>query len=340
MPQREISLSLINSFQKCKYLWFLAYERAIKPARRPTPVALGGLVHIGLAAALAHRDFAAAIHAVAVVNETMVPKDTPGEMFIVDAAVDTDKLVADAVDITARAMSYLYASGSWETVEINGIPLIEVKLGVPLNNTETFVGVVDWVAREKNTNTIWLFDHKTRTHLQPDELEDYNVQMAVYQRLLWSFDIHPAGSIAFQIRSSVPSVPKRNKDGSMSRADIATDWETYHQALLDAGLDPLEYTDMLDKLASKEFFRLSKSYRSDALVEAIWQSSVLDVLDEVKRVRTKYRNAKNGSLPSRNMHLVNCKLCASREFCQAELRGMDADYLVQSGQFVRSNDHS
>lgn len=335
---REISLSLINSFQKCKYLWYLGYERSIKPVRRPTPVALGGLVHIGLAAALAGKDFAAAIHDVAVVNEVMVPKDTDGETFVVDSMVDTEKLVADAVSITAKSFKFLFENGEWETVSIEGIPLIEVKLGIPLNRTETFVGVVDWVAKERQTNTVWLFDHKTRTHLQPDELEDYNVQMAVYQRLLWSFDVHPVGSITFQIRSSVPAWPKRNKDGSMSRADIATDWETYRAALVDANLDPDDYADMQYKLDQKEFYRLSKAYRSDALVEAIWQSSVLDVLEDVKHTRNKFRKSKDGKVPSRNQHLVNCKLCASREFCQAELRGLDAEYLVQSGQFVRKEE--
>lgn len=329
MPQREISPTTLNAFNKCHYLGFLGDAR-VRPVHRSLRMTLGTLIHIGMAAALAGKDFNQVIRSQIVTTDAMLAKDAPGDTFVVEPDVDTQQLVEDAVAITARAFSYLFSVGEWETVVVDGVPLIETKLVAPIGRN-TFVGVVDWVAREKHTNTIWVLDHKSRVNIQPDEMEDYSVQLAVYQRLLWEFDIHTVGSITYQIRSAVPAIPKQNKDGSMSRADIATDWETYRDCLLEAGLDPLGYVDMQSRLEQKVFFKLTKVYRSNELIESIWKSAVVDTVRELNKA---YREYEKGKTPPRNMHSVNCRLCSSREWCQAELRGMDTSYLLESGQFV------
>ncbi len=329
--KKETSLSLVNTFQRCRYLWHLNYVRAITPSRRTVPMALGSLVHAGLAAALANKNFTQAIRAIPVSTTLQAARNVSVDDFVVEESVNVEDLYQQAIQIASRAMIYLFSVGSWETVSIDGQPLIECRIV-----DGDFQGIVDWVARETGTNTIWLFDHKVRSHIQPDELEDYNVQMAVYQHLLQECGVDVVGSICFQIRSALPAIPKLNKDRSMSRADIASDWDTYRESLLQNGLNPADYVDMQLKLSDKTFFKLSKSYRSSALVQAIWDNSILTVMDEIAVVAKRYKHR----VPPRNMHSVNCRLCSSRDFCQAELRGMDAEYLIQSGQFERGQNES
>lgn len=331
----RLSQSTINQFNKCKFLFETLHVRGLESAIKDTRMTLGTLVHAGLAAHFRNQPVQQAL--VAAVNK-QYPADTVAEFSLVDEArKQALELLPEAEGITLRAIHYL--GDEWETVHLNGEPLIEKELEVvlPIKHSKPvrFVFIVDWVARHKPSNQVWLFDHKTRVNIQPDEVEDYNMQMAIYQYLLRSFGVDTVGSICFQIRSMLPREPSLNKNGTMSRTEIASDWGTYRDALLRYGLNPLEYQDMATKLANKEFFRLSRSFRTADLLQRIWEQvvspTIIDILDAAELYTMQ---AVQDIDAPRNIHSVNCKLCSIREYCHAKLRGYDVGWFFESGAII------
>lgn len=337
------SYSTLAQFQKCRYLFHLLHVRDIHAAPKPSRMELGSMVHIGLAALLRGQGTSPVIEVQNHVDRYFPLLPNTADDLSYNPNGDRAEMLAMAdiaLSIVFGAQSFL--NGKWKTAEYLGLPLVEAEFDVPVSTqrfdhdlyakTRRFVYRVDWVAQEVETGSFWLFDHKTRTALQPDELEDYNLQMAIYQCLLERMGIHTVGSVTFQIRSSVPSAPRLNLNGEMSRADIACDWGTYKKHLLLAGLNPDDYEDMQRKLSGKEFFRLTRTYRSSEYLQAIWEDVIEPNLEEMEDFLESY--PANAVAP-RNMHSVNCKLCAQREFCHNELRGYDVESLIDSGVFVK-----
>lgn len=54
------------------------------------------------------------------------------------------------------------------------------------------------------------------------------------------------------IRDRLPAEPKLNKDGSLSKAQIDTDYDTYMAAIKGHGLNPDDYAEILDKIARNQ----------------------------------------------------------------------------------------
>lgn len=325
------SQSAINCFNKCKFLFQTLYVQGIESALKNRHLTLGTLIHAGIAehlreGVITKSDFLDVI-------EKQYPPLSAEEFSLVEEYRQMAlELVPEAEQITDRAIKFL--GRGWETVTLDGEPLIERELEVELPNGMRFRFVVDWVARERSSGAIWLFDHKTRVNIQPDESEDYNMQMAIYQYLLRSFGIETVGSICFQIRSRLPSEPNLNKNGTMSRTEIASDWETYQQALVKNGLNPLDYADMQVKLQNKEFFRLSRSYRSADMLQRIWDKVVIPTLVDMKNFAAYHITTQNQHEAPRNIHSTNCKLCSIREYCHAKLHGYDTSWFFESGTIV------
>ena len=309
----------ISTFNRCRFLYQKTRLHGW-PQADNTPKMVGDLVHVGLAAKHMGMDVVRSVNKVfdkAYSNTTDMELD---EILINKST---------ALEIVGNASRFLEG---FESYLVKGLPAVEFPVETKLSETEKFVGVVDWVAVEKSTNQVWLVDYKVRSTIEPELAEDQNLQNAIYQYLLLKAGIPVVGSICFQIRSVAMQFPKRNKDGSMSRADIVCDWPSYRSALLANSLNPADYSDMEAKLSSKRFFHATKAYRSTELLERIWQDVVLANIEDIRRLRRLSENNHHQGRPyiaARNMG-SSCKLCSMVDRCQNNLRGYDTEELVVS----------
>lgn len=242
--------------------------------------------------------------------------------------------------VVLRAFDNLgITAGRWETQTLKDKPLIEYELedtreagwrrsqsfgGKPIMAPDCIqtTGTLDWVARDTATGHVWLVDWKFRKGIVDDDAyDDPNSQAAGYQHLLAQRGLVLNGTATGQIRRSVPNVPTINKgkgahQGKMSRAPRSTDWPTYRDACIEAGLDPDDYLDVRDKL--KPFEKLTFNYRGEKEVAAMWKNSIR-VSAEMADVDLDY--------PYRSMSPHNCRGCEYREPCLEELRGGDVKEL-------------
>lgn len=300
-----------------------------KPKRRPTPQLLKQLE--ALAARTASAWF----------RDWLARRGGPQKAF--PTAEEHEAFIAaqeEATTVAPRAFRALEPA-RWETVWFDGKPLIEQAIVVPLAGWDGFVCHIDWVAHDLGAHTNWVMDWKFRGGLNPAEDEEVDLQLALYQKVVAILGIKTAGSATFQHRNSGPSEPKLNKDGSMSRARIATDWPTYEAALLRAKLNPDDYImDMKPKL-DVVFHRLDRVYRPKPEVDALWDNVVIGLSRRIQyesEVHERYEQ--DGNVPAiRSMGRMNCRGCWAREFCLAELRGDDTDWLLKTSYVDEQNPH-
>lgn len=324
MIDKLVSYSRIKTFLGCSYKYDLSYNKKIAPRVDDRAPTLGGAGHVGMAAGILGQNVDEALDGWAkdyIKNHSLTGVDEDIDTMITGMV---DEVLQTASVIVPRALENLNLD-EWETVVYNGSPLVEAKFEIPLDGWRGYVAIVDWVAKNKSTGMTWLVDHKFRKTLQADELEEYNLQMSSYQFVLKSMGIDSVGSMSNQILAKLPSYPKRNKDGTMSRAQITSTWQVYQGALLEAGLDPKDYMEMKDKLTA-EFFRQSYSFRSDTEVLNTWNDVMLRSANTMA----------NNPLGIRNLGSLSCRSCWARDYCMEELRGGDIDYLMKTEYMPKS----
>jgi hypothetical protein len=183
-------------------------------------------------------------------------------------------------------------------------------------------GTPDVVLEDLRDGGVWLTDFKVRGTFSPIEDEETNIQHPIYQYLLNHYGVEANGHLTWQIRNDIPHQPAINKDGSVSRARIATDWPTYRDAVIAAGQDPMEYVEMQQKLADVEFTRITRTYRSLDSARRIWDTVMTPIAKAMHRERK--------SPAHRSLNAWNCKGCRVKEFCLAELKGEDTEFLLST----------
>ncbi len=319
------SYSRCSTALQCGHLYHLKYELGWRTETRQKAPTLGSWVHAGLEAAVrAHplvsgqpgapvRDALRNISGVSVLHDR---NEYPEVEIEGEGAMDD--LCDLATSITHRVIdSAGIADGRWETIELDGVPLIEHKLEVPIPGTDIpFIGIIDWCARDTDTGLVWLIDWKVRGNFNDEESESFDPQMALYQHMLKMHGIEVAGTCTYQIRNRELAVPKMLKNGTaMSRGAIATDWPTYRQAVIDAGLYVCDYHDMEAKL--KPFDRPVFVHRGADVCEGVWE--------QMSEMSCAQAIAPLTIWKWRNLSSFSCPRCDFREPCIEGLAGREVD---------------
>ena len=319
-----LSFSQISTYLRCRQEWQYVYQGKLAPRMDARPLSLGSAVHIGLATALReyHCGQMSVEDGVRKGTESWKERELARDDLFEEEIEAIHQVAADAEQIAIRTLRKLPID-EWETVtDPAGIPMIEYYFTIPLKGWGGFHGYIDWVGRHKPTGQIWLVDWKVRKSFQPYEAEEVNLQNAAYQYAIFRILRKPlVGTITFQISDKPPAKPKLNKDGTMSRALIKTDWETYKAALLEAGLSPDDYLDMAEKLSTVEFFRPAKEYRTLDTVRRVWKEVIEPTAREIRR---------SNKIVVRNLGHRTCNGCAYRQLCLAELGGGDVEYIRET----------
>lgn len=201
------------------------------------------------------------------------------------------------------------------------------------NSQTKLYGILDLVAEEKRTGTVWLWDHKYTSRdfdsfessLELDEQANY--YLWGMQQLLRLENINsPIAGIMFNlIRAKVPTQPKllaprtkADKDAGRSPGisqakDIDTTAELYMKAILDNGFDPKDYEEVLSHLAvrDKPFFKRLPIVRTEHNLTLIGKELYQTSLD--MRSNNCMRNSTK-----------DCSWdCPFHELCIMEFKGAD-----------------
>jgi hypothetical protein len=236
-----------------------------------------------------------------------------------------DEINSHAVDISIKALTDIRLE-RFRVLTLNRKPLIEQSLTCKMPKSSGWKGfhfTVDLAVEDLEVGGNWILDYKVRKQFTPVDAEEVNIQFPCYQHGLAENGIETIGSIMYQILSKPPSQPSLNKDGSMSRAKIATTWPIYRAALVANGLDPRDYLEMQAKLDTA-FSRETREPRAEKVVETIWNQLVVPAAMSmaVGMAPTPRTGMFNGA--------ITCNGCWARAFCLSEFRGDDIDFLLST----------
>jgi hypothetical protein len=331
--ERPLSYSQMTEFLTCRYRWFLKYVLNVRPLARSTPMELGDAVHTALAAFLAGGDLDAGFAEWrAKTLDAMTLHDD-------ERVAQVDDILATAQAVAARAVDGLREQGFYTLTDADGVAYVERSFQIPVEGwLGGMVIKLDWIAYDPLNARTWVCDFKTRSYFTTEEDEWANLQNTMYQAGALIHGIDSIGTLTIQVNSTPPKQPKMNKDGSMSRAAAACDWDTYRDALLAADLDPADYVDMRDKLGDKNYFAATPVIRSHESIERVWNTVVEPVAQEMNDA---FFAVKGFDPASATMYEVNraaprflsprvCNQCGVRSLCHAQLKGYDVLNLFET----------
>lgn len=320
-----MSFTQLSTFLQCRQKWYLQYVLGIKPRRKVYALDVGDAVHQALAKFLSLKPAEDGIQEWYESRLRDLPLDDP------ELRAQIETIRADATAITNRALQGLEELGYW-TYTHNERPMVESEFVVPVSGwTAGMIVKLDWLAYDPLNQAVWSVDFKTRGYFTTEDDEWANLQNAMYHAGALLNDIPCAGTLTYQIKSTAPKAPKLNKDGSMSRADVACDWQSYVAALEANGLDPQDYLEMRGKLDNKEFCRPTKVIRTPEQLERVWN----DVVEPtVRAIAATYDHWKHygklteGKMILRNLGPRSCNMCSMPAICHGELKGYDVSNLI------------
>lgn len=326
--ERHVSHSQLWQAHNCEWKWYIRNVMDVRSARQYRAPNRGSAIHVGCAALLLSQNVRDEVQIWAEgVHKEINEWESLGWMEGEEDHGMIDSLIEPSIDICHRWWDWLDYDTNWETICDDAGPIVERAFMCDLPPFRGFMGVVDWVARHKPTDRVFVIDHKTRQQMRPPEVEETNLQKAIYQYMLRQNGIETDGSAIMQIWHEPPRQPKVNKDGQLSRAKIRTTWESYAKAVLDAGFDVDSYAEMEAKCNPiEDFFRFSFAYRTREEVDGTW---ALVARPRARRIVELLED--DEIIPRRALGSMDCERCWARETCLEGLRGRPFEDAIQTG---------
>lgn len=306
MDNRNVSWSEIQAWCTCRQKWYWAYEVGVVPKRVERAPSVGSCGHVAVAALLRGEDWTEAVTA------WLKRELEKRELF--DEEIAERRAVADLVTGIMPRYLECYREENFDPV------LVECKFEIPIRGVGLkLIGYWDAIVRGRD-GKLWLLEHKfPQQRFRSDEDLELDGQIGVYQYAAHRLGYPVVGTVYNQLMARLPAEPKQNKDGSLSRAAVYTDWLTYREALVRAGLDPAGYAEMEGKLADFKFFQRNHIYRP--LIEVR-----LFTRDMERRIWTM-RGAKKHIYRSESF--IVCGRCPYRELCLESVKGRDTEYIIR-----------
>lgn len=347
--KRVLSYSQIATFLSCPHKWYLTYYLGIHTRTPPGPMVLGDATHQAIAHCLEFPDVTPEEFIRDWAQRQLGKRQDSGDdnlHSIFEAMTNaTDELATNAIHATRLGLDRLKREG-FTVFQWGERPAIELELRVDIPFApafDHFASHIDLIAEHKATGRLWQLDYKIRRNFSSNQFEEVNLQAMIYNIMCLFHGLDRlTGTGTLEIKSERPQDPAFNKDGSLSRAKIATTWEHYEQFALRHGLNPFEYDEMRHKLRSVEWTRLTQEFRSPQQLQQVWDkivcptatlmSDIMLNLDE-RLARAGFNNGPPHNLPleiKRNMSQWNCNGCSVREVCVAGLYDRDIEHIISS----------
>jgi hypothetical protein len=222
--------------------------------------------------------------------------------------------------LVGRAVEWFNLEG-WEPQWWADLPLIEREMKVKTSRRakKWFLFKPDFVMFNRKTGMRAVWDLKVRQSMgsfTTYEKAEFDLQAAMYQKGLMDNGIHVDAHGLLEVLAKVPEPPKLTQKGELSKAiDQWCTAEDYRRAIAEGGRSLEDYSYTLSILEKRKFIEGILVPRSEEELKGIWRSVVRPVLTRVSH--------------QRNFGSFECQRCWARDFCLAEMRGYEADTLIE-----------
>lgn len=299
-----VSWSEIQKWCTCRQKWYWNYFIGVVPKRVERAPSVGSCGHAAEAAILRGEDWNQAV------DEWREKELGKRDMF--DEEIEEyDQIVELVKGIIPRYLERY--QDNWEPV------LVEKKFDIGISGVKLrLIGYWDAIVRSED-GYLWLLEHKFPKQFRTEDQLLLDGQIGTYQYAAHRCGYPVIGTVYNQLLARLPAVPNINKDGSVSRAKVYTDWETYKRTVEQQGLNPADYAEMQDKLADFEFFKRFYIYRSETEIKKFARDMERRIWDMRKTKKHIYKSESH----------ITCNSCSYKELCLEQLKGGDVDYLIE-----------
>jgi hypothetical protein len=303
----KVSVSKVKCFRTCLKLYEYRYLRKLEPKIKAKPLKFGKTVH----------DILEGFDDGLSEKEIWKPWRKFKKEF--DKLFDEEKEYYGNMpeDVKTIMTGYMKKYKNSDLKSVSTEENIEVELVKGI----TFVMYYDSVVKDPQKNK-WLLERKSHKNIPENDFIYTDMQTNLY---LWAIEkkkgLKLSGIVWDYICSKAPSVPKLLKNGTLSKADIATTWELYLKRIKELKLDPKQYYDMRTKLNEKtlEFYKRVKVPRKTSLINQL--------LKEFTETAVEMSNY-DGCYP--RSITWTCDHCSFKDVCTGELRGLDMSSLIEA----------
>ena len=317
----KISNSKAKTWRRCQNSYYYKYILNLEPKKKSAALVKGSMIHDMDDAWLNGKDW----------KKVLDSYQTEYDKLFREEQEEYGDIINDMRTIMENYISFCQDDGL-EPVKING-RFSEHEADIELiPNKVIFTFKVDKIIKD-GKGRVWLGEKKSFSRGIPkEEIRVSDLQTTLYywavQHLEWC---NPQGVMWEYVSSKPPSIPKLLKgDMSLSKAmNIRSTYETYLAEIKKHGFSPKDYQGILDDLKARpnQFFRRIYKKAPDKLVEPL--------LRDLKN--TAYEILEMGEiLRTRNL-TRDCNWCGYYSLCQAELWGLDAEFILQREYKERSD---
>ena len=209
----------------------------------------------------------------------------------------------------------------------------EVKVEVDLSKLGSgdipvkFIGFIDKIAQDQQER-LWLMDHKFLKTIPTADDRFSELQLLIY---IWAVGMQDPkeqldGVCWDYARAKAPTEPEVLKSGELSkRKNLDCDAYTYLKVLRRERLDEKKYVDMLELLEGKEDTFFERVFLPKPSTDMI-----IEVVNDFLQTAAEIQAKRAGGRCARSMSSFNCNTCEFRTLCEAEVRGLDADFVRKS----------
>ena len=302
---KAISWSELKTYQRCPKQHEYKYVDRLVPVKKSRPLFLGSWVHSALESYYTGGDWKIGHQPYLELYNQLFEEER--------TELDKRGKLPDIVTRILQSYMFYYKDDGWKVHAIE--QHFEVETPLKINGkVQTFQGIIDLVVEDEEGRR-WVVDHKTAgTIPEPTAFHAMDPQLMLYPwaaKEAWGWDI--AGIIYNYVKSKAPSIPKLNKDGSLSKRKVATDYPTLYRFFRQNGYDPNEFADILRPLRRRSpFLRRYRLPREGHVTKEI----LLDSLATAKRIRTPHRRVRTITRDCSTM-------CSYHDLCRADLNGFD-----------------
>jgi len=300
----KVSNSRLTLWRRCHYAHYLKYVLKLIKKAKEEPLQRGSIVH-------------ECIEAYHNGKSWLKPFNKFKEEFYKTTFAEERVEMGDIPKMVQELLeNYFYF---YEDEELDYVTN-ELHFELPLTKDITIEGYIDAVV-EDNRSKIWAKEYKTYSRMPDREFLVFNHQAATYIWAMNELGYVPEGMMWDILKAKEPSKPKiTEKTKKLSLAKLDSTPYTVEKGIRELGLDPNEYRDFIDSHNYDGYFLRHQIRLNKNVVNLI--------MDDTKSTATEILH--NGEkLKDRNLS-KDCSWCSYRSICQAELMGLDTDYIIKT----------
>lgn len=300
MEELKLSNSKVTTWRRCHMAYHYKYHEHLRPRKKGIALRRGSIIHECIEAFDSGRSWRRPYNAFA----KQFYKETFQEEILENG--DIPRMVEELME----NYQFLY--------ENDGLIYLgsEVHFELPLMPGVVIEGYLDALVEDEQ-GCVWPKETKTYKRNPDYDFLLLNTQSALYTWAVIELGYQPKGTLWDIVRAKEPSRPVFTQRGQISKKGIDSTPYTVTKAIREMGKNPADYQDLIDKVRFEDFFKRHQVRVNPTVVKGImgdFKSTAREIL-------------KSGpKLCDRNLG-KNCAWCDYKPLCQAELMGLDTDFI-------------